>query len=81
MANWTRRADDQMDLIPDTGKMLIELAKQYKGDVEGRLSELEGEKSALPDDPDVTQDLADQIAHWEATLSQIESVLRKVGNA
>ena len=64
---------------------LLELALQYKSDVETRINELETERSiAVVDyDDDTTQDdlddiedcFSDQIAHWQATLAQINEVL------
>lgn len=52
-------------------KRLINLARQYRSDVESRIATLQ-ERAAMYDDP---KDITDQIEHWQATLKQIDAVL------
>lgn len=68
-------------------KTLLQLAHQYKGDVEQRIKCLEFERDNLDEILDASyhqgkiNDCNSQIAHWEATLKQIDKVLAKYDEA
>jgi hypothetical protein len=60
---------------------LEDLVLRYEDDVQSRIETLEGDKAELfgqlhnGDDVDFYRDLNDQIAHWKATLGDIQEVI------
>lgn len=65
-------------------KILLQLLHQYKGDVEQRIMCIKYDRDndeAGWVDPDIVDDYEAQIAHWEATLKQIDKALAKYDEA
>lgn len=66
-------------------KTLLELTNQYKSDVETRLTCIKEEWDNLEPpamyDEDTADDYKMQIAHWEATLKEIDKVIAKYDEA
>jgi hypothetical protein len=61
-------------------KDLLELAEQYKSDVETRIACIKEDRDndeAAQNDPMFADPYEDQILHWKTTLKQIDEVLGK----
>lgn len=62
---------------------LLELAKQYKADVETRIECIKDERNTLdpidlaPYHQEAIDDCNEQIAHWEATLRIIRKIIKE----
>jgi hypothetical protein len=65
---------------PDINIHLLNLVKQYKSDVETRISVLENEAKLCGGgeiDDVLLEDVNEQISHWQITLLQINEVLKE----